>query len=94
MTLNLTTQKINIKGKAIGVPPCTFNYLVTLAKNYPRPVTYKELVAESQGYHLAEIEAQDLSRFQIYLLRKALEENQLSPKYILSVPGYGYRLEA
>jgi DNA-binding response OmpR family regulator len=92
ITLDLQEQRILLKNKSIRLPPCTFDYMVTLISRSPEGVSYQQLVSASQGYQLPRLEAQDLARMRVYLLRKVIEENINDPVYILAVPGYGYRL--
>lgn len=92
--LDMQLHNVKMQGKLINLPPCTFEYLVTLIRHAPQPVQYQLLVGESQGYWLSEVEAQDLAQWRIYRLRKAIEEDHNNPKYIISVPGYGYRFAA
>jgi DNA-binding response OmpR family regulator len=91
-TIDLQEHRANLNGKTLLLPPCTYEYLVTLVRNSPHPVSYQDLVLESQGYHLGKLEAQDLARCRIHLLRKAVESKPDTPQYILAVAGYGYRL--
>ncbi len=90
--LDLSEHQAELDGKKMMLPPCAYEYLVTLIRNSPHPVSYQNLVLDSQGYQLGRLEAQDLARCHIYLLRKVVEPNPQSPKYILAVAGYGYRL--
>ena len=91
-TLDLYTRHVSSNETQLLLPPCAFDYLATLVRNSPHPVSYQGLVLESQGYHLGKLEAQDLARSRIYLLRKVIEPDSQTPQYILAVAGYGYRL--
>jgi two-component system, OmpR family, phosphate regulon response regulator OmpR len=90
--LDLKQRKIRLDDKTVPLPTCTFEYLAVLAHHAPEPVSYQDLVAEAQGYKLTKVEAQDLARWRIYRLRKILEADPREPVYILSIPGFGYRL--
>ncbi len=90
--LDLEQHQAELDGQMISLPACTYEYLVTLLRNSPHPVSYQDLVLESQGNHLGRLEAQDLARCRIYILRKAVEPDPQFPHYILAVAGYGYRL--
>jgi DNA-binding response OmpR family regulator len=92
-TLDLYYRKVFFSGKPVTLPPCTFDYLVTLMRHSPNPISYQELVKISQGYNLGRLEAQDLARARVYILRKSLEADPQNPQYIRAVPGYGYRIE-
>ncbi len=91
-TLDRDTQRAALNGFQIDLPPCTFDYLATLMRNSPHPVSYQDLVRESQGADLGRLDAQDLARSKIFLLRQFIERDPQSPQYILAVAGYGYRL--
>lgn len=93
-TIDLYSQRTLVEEKYIQLPPCTFDYLVTLLRHSPKPVSYQQLVSDSQGYQLPRLESQDLARMRVYMLRKALEENRQNAGCIHAVAGYGYRLDA
>lgn len=90
--LDLKAQQVDFRGKPISLPPSTFNYLVTLLRHSPRPVSYEALVMEAQGYSLGARESRAISRWQIYQLRQALEPDPDHPVFILTVRNIGYRL--
>jgi DNA-binding response OmpR family regulator len=90
--LDRVTQRAALHGVQLDLPPCSFDYLATMIQNSPHPVSYQELVLESQGVHLGKLDAQDLARSKISLLRQCIEPNPQAPRYILAVSGYGYRL--
>lgn len=90
--LDLQSHEVSLEGKTIHLPTCTFEYLVILLRHSPNVVPFEALVYEAQGYQLTKTEAQDLARWRIHRLRKALELDPQEPRYLLSVPGVGYRL--
>jgi DNA-binding response OmpR family regulator len=76
-----------------SLPPSTFDYLVTLVRHSPHPVTYEKLVQESQGYqHLSRAEAREISRWQVHEIRRLLESDPRHPKLVITVRDVGYRL--
>lgn len=91
-SLDLHDRHAMVNGNSIELPACAFEYLVTLLRHSPHAISYQDLVYESQGYRLNQAEAQDLARWRIHGLRKALKSSQFNEEYILSVPGTGYRL--
>ena len=91
-SLDRANRRVALNGIQLDLPPCTFEYLATLIQNSPHPVSYQDLVWESQGAQLGRLDAQDLARSKIYLLRKFIEPDTQAPQYILAVAGYGYRL--
>jgi len=90
--LDLHARHVTLKGKYVPVAGSYFNYLSTLLRHAPKPVTYKTLVKESQGYDVALTEAKALARWRVYELRKVIEVDAQQPQYILTVRGTGYRL--
>ena len=90
--LDLHARNAALNGKYIQVTGIYFDYLGTLLRHAPKAVAYKTLVKESQGYDVAIAEAQDLARWRIHELRKAVEADPRQPRYILTVRGIGYRL--
>ena len=79
--------------KCTSMPPSTFDYLVTLARHSPHPVSYEKLVQESQGYqHLSRSEAREISRWQMHEIRKLIEPDPRHPRLIITVRDVGYRL--
>ena len=90
--LDLHARHAALNGKYIPVTGIYFDYLCTLLRHAPKPVAYKTLVKESQGYDMAIAEARDLARWRIHELRKVIEADPKHPRYILTVRGTGYRL--
>jgi two-component system, OmpR family, alkaline phosphatase synthesis response regulator PhoP len=90
--LDLHARHAALNGKYIPVTGIYFDYLGTLLHHAPKPVAYKTLVKESQGYDVASAEARDLARWRIHELRKVIEADPEHPQYILTVRGIGYRL--
>ena len=68
-----------------------FDTLVVLIANRDRVVTKDELLRSV--WPDVEVEEGNLTQ-QIFLLRKALGENAQQPRYIVTVPGHGYRFTA
>jgi DNA-binding response OmpR family regulator len=92
ITLDLHTRHVLLNEKYVPLPPTTFDYLVTLARHSPQPVSFEALVSESQGYKMTRSEAREMVRWQIHELRKALEIDPSEPNFILTVRNVGYRL--
>lgn len=92
LTLDLHARHIKMGEQFIQLSPTAFDYLVTLLRHSPNPVSYETLVMESQGYKTTLNEARDLARWRIHELRKALEPSPAQPRYIITERGVGYRL--
>ena len=93
LVLDLHTRHILLNDRNISLPPSTFDYLATLVRHSPQPVSYDTLVLESQGYQgMSRIEAKEITRWQIHEIRKALEADLRHPCIIITVRDVGYRL--
>jgi DNA-binding response OmpR family regulator len=93
LLLDLHTRHVTLGDRDVPLAPSTFDYLVTLTRHSPQPVTYDTMVMESQGYQgLSRIEAKEITRWQVHELRKALEEDVRHPQLIITVRDIGYRL--
>jgi DNA-binding response OmpR family regulator len=93
LVLDLHTRTVLMNERSISLAPSTFDYLATLVRHCPQPVSFDTLVLESQGYQgLSRIEAREITRWQIHEIRKALEENARHPRIIITVRDVGYRL--
>lgn len=91
-TLDLYAHQVKFGDQFVSLSPTAFDYLVTLVRHSPDPVTYEKLVMESQGYKPTLAEARDLARWRIHELRKAIEPDQQKPRIIITERGVGYRL--
>src|SRR5688572_23581574 len=78
-------------GTPVPLTSKSFDTLVLLIANRDRVVTKDELL-QSVWPDVA-VEEGNLTQ-QIFLLRKALGENAQQPRYIVTVPGHGYRFTA
>jgi DNA-binding response OmpR family regulator len=92
LTLDLHTRTVLCGEEIITLPPSRFDYLVTLVRHSPNPVTYETLVMESQGYQVTRTEAREIARWQVHELRKAIEQEMDDPKLIITIRNVGYRL--
>lgn len=93
MVLDLYTHSVELNSQNIPIPPSTFDYLMTMARHAPNPVSYEKLVLESQGYqHLSRAEAREITRWQMHELRKLVESDPRHPSMIITVRDVGYRL--
>ena len=78
-------------GKPVPLTSKAFDTLVILIENRDRVVTKDELL--SSVWPDVEVEEGNLTQ-QIFLLRKALGETAQQPRYIVTIPGHGYRFTA
>ena len=78
--------------KIISLSPTEFQLLATLAGRAGEVIDYMTLVQMSLDYEAEPWEAKELIKRHIFTLRKKLEPEPSSPRYILNVRGVGYRL--
>jgi DNA-binding response OmpR family regulator len=90
--LDLQARLLSMEGEHIPLSPTNFDYLVTLVRHAPSPVSYQVLVREAQGYEVSLYEAREMTRWRIHELRKAIEKDSKSPQYLITVRGSGYKL--
>jgi DNA-binding response OmpR family regulator len=90
--LDMQARYLKLGDQMITLSPTTFDYLVTLVRHAPDPVSYETLVSESQGFKTTPTEARDIARWRIHELRKAIEADTKNPRYIFTVRSIGYRL--
>jgi DNA-binding response OmpR family regulator len=95
LVLDRHTHSVTTNAYNTSLPPSSFEYLVTLVRHSPHPVTYEKLVQESQGYqHLSRAEAREISRWQMHEIRRLIEPDPRHPQFIITVRDVGYRLVA
>ena len=88
----MTEMRLLIAGDSpVPVTSKAFDTLVVLIENRDRVVTKDQLLR--LVWPDVEVEEGNLTQ-QIFLLRKALGETAQQPRYIITVPGHGYRFTA
>ncbi|MFN4217967.1 MAG: response regulator transcription factor [Candidatus Bipolaricaulia bacterium] len=84
-------KQVKIAGRTVSLSPKEYELLKLLASEPGRVFSHQEIIAEVwQNKPL--ITSSDVTKY-IYLLREKLEEDPDNPKYILTVRGFGYKLE-
>jgi len=94
MKADLHTRHFMIANEIISLPSTSFDYLVTLMRHSPEPVSFEVLVKESQGYEYTKYEARDITRWHIHQIRKVLEQDSSDPQHLITERDFGYRLVA
>jgi DNA-binding winged helix-turn-helix (wHTH) protein/Tol biopolymer transport system component len=88
----MTEMRLLIAGEtSVPLTSKAFDTLVVLIENSGRVVTKDELLRSV--WPDVEVEEGNLTQ-QIFLLRKALGETAQQPRYIVTIPGHGYRFTA
>lgn len=92
LSLDLHARRAIVDDHPVSLSPVAFDYLLVLARHSPNVVDYRTLVAEAQGYQVEMREAQDLAKWYVHHIRKAIEPDAQKPVYLVNVRGTGYRL--
>lgn len=89
--IDATRHEVRINNTAVDLTPNEFKLLSVLAKNPNRTFTRAELLEKVQGYNF---EGYDRTiDAHIKNLRKKIEPDQKSPKYVKTVYGIGYKFD-
>jgi len=92
LILDIQAKRATFGDQVLNVPPSTFEYLAVLVKYSPEVVAYKVLVTEAQDYQVSGLDARELAKWHVHVLRNALEADPQKPRNLINVRGVGYRL--
>jgi two-component system, OmpR family, KDP operon response regulator KdpE len=88
----LADRLVTKSGKRLRFSPKQFALLRSLVVRLGKPISHARLLAESWGTH--DQSNRECLRTHICQIRKKLEDNPAQPRYLLTEPHFGYRLEA
>jgi two-component system, OmpR family, KDP operon response regulator KdpE len=89
--IDLPGRKVKVRDKEIHLTPKEFDVLVYLARHSEKVITHRALLAAVWGPH--SVDQPEHLRVCIGHLRKKLEPDEGTPRYILTEPWVGYRFE-
>ena len=89
--LDLRKREVKFKDELVTLTPTEYRLLEALIKHKGQAVAENDLIKEVWGDYRQE-ETAAVRRY-IWLLRQKMEEDPANPKLILTVRGYGYRIE-
>jgi two-component system, OmpR family, KDP operon response regulator KdpE len=89
--IDLAAHKVAVRGKEVHLTPKEFDLLVHLARRAGKVVTHRSLLGAIWGGQSTE--QVEYLRVFVGQLRKKLEPNSSSPRYIVTEPWVGYRFE-
>jgi two-component system, OmpR family, KDP operon response regulator KdpE len=87
--VDLETREITVRGKSIHLTPKEFDLLVYFIKHSGKVLTHRTLLAALWGGNY--VEQNEYLRVFVGNLRKKIEPDAASPRYILTEPWIGYR---
>lgn len=89
--IDLESRSIKVAGKEVHLTPKEFDLLVYLARHPGKVVTHRTLLATVWGPESTE--QPEYLRVFVGQLRKKIEPDPATPKYLLTEPWIGYRFE-
>jgi DNA-binding response OmpR family regulator len=91
-SVDLTKHLITLDGRPLELTSREFKLLVHLMQNAHRVVSPRELVQVVGQYEAEDLyEARQIVKWYIHRLRRKVEPDPSSPRYVLNVRGVGYR---
>ena len=89
--VDLETREITVRGNPIHLTPKEFDLLVYFIKHSGKVLTHRTLLAAIWGGNY--VEQNEYLRVFVGALRKKIEPDPASPRYILTEPWIGYRFD-
>jgi two-component system, OmpR family, KDP operon response regulator KdpE len=89
--VDLETREITVRGKSIHLTPKEFDLLVYFIRHSGKVLTHRTLLAALWGGNY--VEQNEYLRVFVGNLRKKIESDAASPRYILTEPWIGYRFD-
>jgi DNA-binding response OmpR family regulator len=90
--LDMEKRYVTYNGRALDLTTSEFELFAHLLRHSERTVSPIELVRVVRGYECQHLhEAREIVKWYIHRLRRKVEPDPLSPTYILTVRGVGYR---
>jgi two-component system KDP operon response regulator KdpE len=91
LTFNPVDRRVMVDGELVKLTPTEYNLLALLIKNTGRVLPYRMLLEQVWGWEY--IDDVDYLRVYIWHLRRKLEPDPKTPRYVLTEHGVGYRFE-
>ncbi len=89
--MDLVRHEVFLNGTKIALTPKEYDLLRYFIINRGKMLTHRQLLREIWG----PAHSEDMQYLRVYIgqIREKLEENPASPKFIITEPGIGYRME-
>jgi two-component system, OmpR family, KDP operon response regulator KdpE len=91
LEIDLGRRTVSVQGRAVRLTPTEYELLRYLALHAGKPVTHTTLLRQVWGDYA--IGDSYNTRYVVAQIRKKLGDDPSNPRYIVSEPGVGYRLE-
>lgn len=90
--INFAQRRVTVAGREVKLTPTEYNLLQELVSNAGKVLTHGMLLDKLWGPEYGE--EKEYLRVFIGRLRRELEPDPENPKYLMTVPGVGYKFEA
>ena len=90
--VDLGSREITVRGKPVHLTPKEFDLLVYFIRHSGKVLTHRTLLAALWGGNY--VEQNEYLRVFVGTLRKKIETDPASPRYILTEPWIGYRFDS
>jgi two-component system KDP operon response regulator KdpE len=92
LEIDLARRQVTVEGRTVSLSPTEYEVLRYLAVHAGKPVTHTTLLRQVWGEYA--VGDRYNTRYVVAQLRRKLGDDPSRPRYIVSEPGVGYRLEA
>jgi two-component system KDP operon response regulator KdpE len=89
--IDIPARSVRVKDREVHLTPKEFDLLIYLARHAGKVLTHRSLLAAVWGGN--SVEQPEYLRVFVGHLRKKLEPDEATPRYILTEPWVGYRFE-
>jgi two-component system KDP operon response regulator KdpE len=89
--IDISGRRVEVRNQEVRLTPKEFDVLVYLARHPDKVITHRALLAAVWGPN--SVEQTEYLRVCVGHLRKKLERNETSPRYIVTEPWVGYRFQ-
>ncbi|MGE0598377.1 MAG: winged helix-turn-helix domain-containing protein [Dehalococcoidia bacterium] len=94
LTVDMDRCEVQRAGVFVGLTASEFRIVEYMARHSGRVLKPHEILnAVSNDYEYLPREAQDVFKVYVRRIRRKLEPNETEPSYLVTVRGFGYRLE-
>jgi len=94
LTVDVDRCEVQRAGDCVGLTATEFKIVEFMARNNSRVLRPHDIMnAVSDGYDYLPREAQDVFKVYVRRIRRKLEPDPEEPRYLVTVRGFGYRLE-
>ncbi|MDF1500996.1 MAG: response regulator transcription factor [Anaerolineales bacterium] len=89
--IDLRKHEVSLAGQFLDLTPTEFRLLSVLASRAGETIAQDELIADVWGKN--RVKSKSVLRRYVWLLRQKIESDPADPQRLITVRGYGYRLE-